>query len=66
MATRLKLLLINNTEEFEMISSKGFKYSRACGNGAKGLSIAAVVNYIDNLIIAQRTLANNFKFIEKK
>lgn len=59
----LPLYQIVETEK--TIFEKGFIFSRRCGEGIRGLAIAFLVGYIDNLIIAQNTTYSNYQFVER-
>ena len=66
MESGLKLLKVTNNEQFQLIFNEGFMFARMCGTGVEGLVIAITIGLLDNLILAQATHANNFKFVEQK
>ena len=66
MVSGLKIFSITNNEDLNYINSKGFSLARKCGKGGDGCALAIIINYFDNLILAQHTMQNNYKFIEEK
>ena len=60
----LSLFTIPNDDSYEQLLLRRFKLVRDCGSNIQGLLLSLGVSYIDNMILSQNTIYNNYMFID--
>jgi len=60
----IKLYNLEPKDQYPILISKGFDIVKSCGQGTKGFMTVIALNFIESIILRQKTAMPNIIFIQ--